>query len=69
MVTSQPKDYKTMIDAQGRVVPLSYVNTFDRDRDRVARRILARFNKAQNYLARVKAETLDFFPNSLVQIT
>jgi len=53
-----PKEEKTMTDAQGRVVPVSYVNAFDRDRDRVARRILARFNKAQNYLARVKAETL-----------
>ena len=47
-----------MVDAQGRVVPLSYVKPFDRERDRVARRVLARFHRAQDYLAKAKADTL-----------
>ncbi len=49
---------KIMIDAQGQSVPVSYVKPYDRERDRVARRIGKRFQDANAYLARVKAATL-----------
>ena len=52
MPAKPPKDKKKMTDAQGRAVPISYVTPFDRDR--VARRILARFIKARDYLLKVK---------------
>ena len=54
----QPKESKTMVDALGRSVPVEYVDAFDRARDKAARRILARYKKAEEYLTRVKAETL-----------
>jgi hypothetical protein len=41
-----------------RASPSSYIKPYDKARDRTARRILARFQKAQDYLARVKTETL-----------
>jgi len=49
---------QTMTDAQGQVVPISYVKPYDRERDRVARRILARWTAERDRLARLKAETL-----------
>jgi 3-dehydroquinate dehydratase-2 len=55
-MNNQPK---IMTNAQGQTVPIQYVCDFDKKRDRAARRILARFEKAQRYLARVKADTLD----------
>lgn len=48
----------TLTDAQGQQVPISYVKPYDRARDKAARRILARFLKANQYLAQVKADTL-----------
>jgi len=48
----------TMIDAQGQAVPVAYVKPYDRERDRVARRILARWTAERDRLARLKAETL-----------
>lgn len=50
---------KTMTDAQGQQVPLAYVKPYDRLRDKTARRILARWQKAHAALQRVKAETLE----------
>jgi len=47
-----------MTDAQGNPVPVQYVKPYDRQRDRIARRILARYLKAAGYLARVKGDTL-----------
>lgn len=52
------KQPKTLTDALGQQVPVQYVKPYDRARDRAARRILARFKKANEYLAQVKADTL-----------
>ena len=58
MTTPAPKPAKTMTDALGRPIPVEYVADFDKKRDKTARRILARFQKAEAYLANVKAQTL-----------
>ena len=50
---------KTMTDAQGQQVPLSYVKPYDRERDRLARRCMARWIKARAVLERVYQETAD----------
>jgi hypothetical protein len=50
------KATKTMIDAQGVAVPVKYIKKYDRERDRIARRIHARFVKAQEHLRMVKRE-------------
>ncbi len=52
------KTTKIMTDAQGQNVPVQYVKPYDRERDRVARRIEKRFRAANAYVARIKAETL-----------
>lgn len=52
------KTPKIMIDAQGQSVPVAYVKPYDRERDRVARRILKRWQEERNRLARLKADTL-----------
>lgn len=48
----------TMTDAAGQSVPIAYVKPYDRLRDRTARRILARWQKAHAVLQRVKVETM-----------
>jgi len=53
-----PKPSKTMVDTLGREIPVEYVDDFDKKRDKTARRILARHQKAEAYLANVKAQTL-----------
>lgn len=50
---------RIMTDAQGQSVPAQYVKPYDRERDRVARRIQARFGRANAYIAQVKADTLE----------
>ena len=57
MTTPATKPAKTMTDALGREIPVEYVADFDKRRDKTARRILARFQKAEDYLAKIKAET------------
>lgn len=52
------KEQKTMIDAQGNAVPVKYIKLYDRERDRIARKILARWLKAQAALRAVKRDTL-----------
>lgn len=52
------KKQTTLTDAQGQQVPIAYIKPYDRARDKAARRILARFKRAHQYLAQVKAETL-----------
>lgn len=47
-----------MIDANGASVPLKYVSKFDRERDRIARRVLGRFQKARKALEAVVAESV-----------
>lgn len=47
-----------MIDSNGHEVPLKYVSRFDRERDRVARRVLARFEKARKILEAVVSESV-----------
>jgi hypothetical protein len=49
---------KTMIDAQGQAVPVAYVKPYDRERDRVARRVLKRWQDQRDRLVRLKSETL-----------
>jgi len=51
------KDNKMMVDAQGRDVHIAYVKPYDRERDRLARRCLARWQKAQDVIQRVYTET------------
>lgn len=46
-----------MIDAKGDEVPIRHVKPYDRERDRLARRCLARWEKAHELLRRVQAET------------
>lgn len=48
---------KTMTDAQGQQVPLAYVKPYDRERDRLARRCLKRWQTARVMLERVYQET------------
>jgi len=48
---------KTMTDAQGQQVPMSYVKPYDRERDRLARRNKARWEKARAVIERVYQET------------
>lgn len=52
------KPMTTMTDANGNAVPVKYVSAYDRARDRVARRILARFERARRSLETVVAESL-----------
>lgn len=49
---------KIMIDAAGQSVPVEYVKPYDRERDRVARRILKRWSDERARIARIKADTL-----------
>jgi hypothetical protein len=46
-----------MIDAQGQQVPLAYVKPYDRERDRRARRCLARWQKGRAVIERIYRET------------
>ena len=52
------KQMTTMTDANGNAVPVKYVSAYDRARDRVARRILARFERTRRSLEPVVAESL-----------
>lgn len=52
------KPARYMTDAAGKSVPMEYVKPYDRERDRVARRVLKRFEGARAYIAQVKADTL-----------
>ncbi len=55
---SPQKPEKTYTDAQGAEVPVRYVKQYDRERDRIARRVLARWEKARQAVARCYAETV-----------
>lgn len=48
---------KTMTDAQGQQVPLAYVKPYDRERDRLARRCKARWEKVRAVIERTYQET------------
>ena len=52
------KPTRTMTDAQGQDVPVAYVKPYDRERDRVALRILKRWVVEHDRLAILKADTL-----------
>jgi len=52
------KPVKTMTDPSGQLVPIKYVSDYDRERDRIARRIHKRFKDTENVLRKVKADTL-----------
>lgn len=48
----------TMIDSSGNEIPLKYVNSYDKARDKVVRRVLARFAKARTALEAVVADSI-----------
>jgi len=52
------KQITTMTDSNGQEVPIKYVGKYDRQRDQVSRRILARFTKARQALEKVVAESI-----------
>ena len=52
------KAVTTMIDSNGDAIPLKYVSAYDKARDRVTRRILARFEKARSALEAVVADSI-----------
>ena len=55
------KSPKTMIDSLGREIPISYVSKYDRENDRIVRRIHARHAKARKMLEAVMLEQLADF--------
>ena len=55
---TKQKQIKTMRDANGNDVPVKYVSAYDRERDRVARRIHARFLAGRKYLEKLLAESV-----------
>lgn len=52
------KTTTTMRDANGNDVPLKYVSKYDRERDRVTRRIHARFLAGRKYLEKLLADSI-----------
>lgn len=48
---------KTMMDTQGQAVPVRYVKAYDRERDRIARRVQARWMKQNAALQKCYDET------------
>ncbi|MBO5643067.1 MAG: DUF3164 family protein [Kiritimatiellae bacterium] len=52
------KKINTMTDSSGNEIPLKYVGSYDKARDKVTRRILARFVKARSQLEEVVAESI-----------
>ena len=52
------KTLTTMTDSNGNAIPLKYVSAYDKARDRVTRRILARFEKARAALEAVVADSI-----------
>lgn len=53
------KQVKTMRDSNGTDVPLKYVSAYDKLRDKVARRILARFVRARKDLETIVKDCID----------
>jgi len=53
------KSVTTMRDSMGNDIPLKYVSAYDKLRDRVTRRIYARFLKARGVLEAVVKDTID----------
>lgn len=51
------KKTQTMIDAQGDEVPIRHVKPYDRQRDKIARRCLARWERARKTIETVYADT------------
>lgn len=47
----------TMTDGQGQAVPLQYVSKYDRERDKLARKVLARWEKLRAAVCKCHAET------------
>lgn len=57
-MTKQQKPVATMRDSNGNDIPLKYVSTYDKARDKCVRRIHARFVKARKMLEAVVAESV-----------
>lgn len=56
-----------MIDNNGNRIPAKYVSNFDKERDKVSRRILARFQKARKTLETLSKESIADL-NSLLKL-
>lgn len=52
------KTMKTMTDSTGNKIPLKYVAAYDKARDKVTRKILARFERARSMLESVVSESI-----------
>ncbi len=52
------KQMKTMMDAMGNAIPVKYVASYDKERDRIARRIKARFDAARKMLEKTVSESV-----------
>ena len=52
------KQMATMTDSNGNEIPVKYINKYDKARDKTARKILARFQKARAMLEFVVRETI-----------
>ena len=52
------KTVKTMRDSNGNDIPVKYVPKYDRERDRVTRRVLARFERARLMLEMVVRDSI-----------
>lgn len=52
------KKTNIMIDSMGQEVPISYVSKYDRERDRLVKRIHSRWVKGRAYLERLMADSL-----------
>ena len=57
-MSNKGKPAATMRDSNGNDVPIKYVSAYDKARDRVTRRVLARFEKARAALEKVVAESI-----------
>ena len=57
-MSNKGKPAATMRDSNGNEVPIKYVSAYDKARDRVTRRVLARFEKARAALEKVVAESI-----------
>lgn len=57
-MSKKEKTVATMRDSNGNDIPVKYVSAYDKARDRVTRRILARFEKARAVLEKVVEESI-----------
>ncbi len=52
------KPMRTMTDAMGNQIPVKYVSAYDKERDRIARRVKARYEAARKFIEKAVAESV-----------